>query len=70
MSKTKAEQVAESVGGNALASTDLGNDLLVLAFVDIGWDASFIDLADNPNTPEQIANALRVLAGETVEEIN
>lgn len=65
--KTKAEQVAELVGDDALVNTDVGNDLLVLTFADIGWDVAFVDVEDNPNTAEQIANALRVLAGEVVE---
>ena len=69
--KTKAEQVAELVGKDiALLSVGGLHPRDSVAWVEgESWgDAHvLIELDDNPNTAEQIANALRVLAGEVVE---
>ena len=71
MGKTKAEQVAELVGEDIAESNHSGNLILGFRCLFVDEDGvPWIAPTDNPNTAEQIANALRVLAGETVEEIN
>ena len=64
--KTKAEQVAELVGKD-IATYDGCCDIVPQFMVNTEGSYAYIDLDDNPNTAEQIANALRVLAGEVVE---
>ena len=62
--KTKAEQVAELVGKGVAHGSESVLDLL---FVEYFQGSAYIELDDNPNTAEQIVNALRVLAGEVVK---
>lgn len=68
-SKTKADLVAELVGEDIAISDGAGNlelNFMPVERIEIDDCFAYLRLNDNPNTPEALEKALRVLNGEVL----
>ena len=63
--KTKAELVVELVGDVNIARLEGDRETIYVGIVD--YQTGGLDVDSNPNTPEALEKALRVLSGEVVE---